>query len=116
MSAVDPFTAPALAPAPAPAPSATAFGSLIDLVRLRIGASSAEVCDACSTINMGSARYCKCCSHKLPGFYVAKGLGTMVSPPWQRLIVPRRASALDFAAFCVVINWLVFVTRFIPVP
>jgi hypothetical protein len=101
----------------APAPSGTAFGSLIDLVRLRIGTGSAEVCDACNTINIGSARYCKCCSHKLAGFYVAKGLGTMPAPQWDGLAVPqRRASALDLAAFFIVINSLVLVTSFIPVP
>ena len=100
----------------APAPSSTAFGSLIDLVRLRISASSAEVCDACNTINLGSARYCKCCSHKLAGFYVAKGLGTMAAPQWDGLAMPRRASALDFVAFFIVINSLVLVTSLIPVP
>ena len=100
----------------APAPSGTAFGSLIDLLRLRIGVGSAEVCDACNTINIGSARYCKCCSHKLAGFYVAKGLGTMPAPQWDGLAVPQRASALDLAAFFIVINSLVLVTNFIPVP
>ena len=100
----------------APAPSGTAFGSLIDLLRLRIGVGSAEVCDACNTINIGSARYCKCCSHKLAGFYVAKGLGTMPAPPWDGLAVPQRASVLDFAAFFIVINSLVLVTSLIPVP
>ena len=94
----------------------TAFASLIDLVRLRAGASSAEVCDACNTINLGSARHCKCCSHKLAGFYVAQGLGTMAAPQWQQLAAPRRASVLDFAAFCLVINSLVLVTRLIPIP
>ena len=101
---------------PAVSSSPTAFGSLIDLVRLRIGASSAEVCDVCNTINLGSARHCKCCSHKLPGFYVAQELGTMAAPQWQQLAAPRRASVLDFAAFCLVINSLVLVTRLIPVP
>ena len=100
----------------APAPPGTAFGSLIDLVRLRVGASSAEVCDACNTINIGSVRYCKCCSHKLAGFYVAKALGTMAAPQWEGLAVPRRASALDFAAFLIVINFLVLVTSLMPVP
>jgi hypothetical protein len=99
-----------------PAPSSTAFGSLIDLMRLRIGASSCEVCDACNTINIGSARYCKCCSHKLAGFYVAKGLGTMPAPRWDGLAVRQRASALDFVAFFIVINSLVLVTSLIPVP
>ncbi|MDN8618856.1 hypothetical protein [Variovorax ginsengisoli] len=93
----------------------TAFGSLIDLVRLRVGASSAEVCDACNTINLGSARYCKCCSHKLAGFYVAKELGTVAASQWDELAVPRRASALDLVAFFVVINSLVILTSWIPV-
>lgn len=93
----------------------TAFASLIDLVRLRAGASSAEVCDACSTINIGSARYCKCCSHKLTGFYLAKEPGTAAASQWDELAAPRRASALDFAAFFLVINSLVIVTSLIPV-
>lgn len=92
----------------------TAFGSLIDLVRLRMGASSAEVCNACNTINIGSARYCKCCSHKLTGFYLAKELGTVAASQWDELAVPRRASAVDFAAFFLVINSLVIVTSLIP--
>ena len=93
----------------------TAFGSLIDLVRLQVGASSAEVCDACNTINLGSARYCKCCSHKLAGFYVAKELGTVAASQWDELAVPRRASAVDLVAFFVVINSLVILTSWIPV-
>jgi len=47
---------------------AVAFGSLVDLARLQVGTPSAEICDACNTINMGSARFCKWCSHKLPAF------------------------------------------------
>ena len=93
----------------------TAFASLIDLVRLRVGASSAEVCDACNTINLGSARYCKCCSHKLAGFYVAKELGTVAASQWDELAVPRRASAVDLVAFFLVINSLVILTSLIPV-
>jgi hypothetical protein len=93
----------------------TAFGSLIDLVRLRVGASTAEVCDACNTINLGSARYCKCCSHKLPCFYVAKELGTVTASRWDELAVPRRASTVDLVAFFLVINSLVILTSWIPV-
>ena len=98
-----------------PAAQFTAFGSLIDLVRLRVGASSAEVCDACNTINLGSARHCKCCSHKLPCFYAAKELGTVAASQWDELAVPRRASAMDLVAFFVVINSLVILTSWIPV-
>ncbi|MEJ8850641.1 hypothetical protein [Variovorax rhizosphaerae] len=46
-----------------------AFGSLLDLARLRIGGASAETCDACNTINPVHARACKCCAHKLPAFH-----------------------------------------------
>jgi hypothetical protein len=55
--------------------SAIAFGNLIDLARLQTGTTSAEICEACSTINMGSAQFCKCCSHKLPAFYAARNSG-----------------------------------------
>lgn len=52
---------------------AVAFGTLVDLARLRLGISSVEICDACNTINIGSPRYCKGCWHKLPAFYVDTG-------------------------------------------
>lgn len=102
--------------------SAVAFRSLVDLAWLQVGTSSAEICDACNTINIGSARYCKCCSHKLPAFYAAtkdnaKGLGVRDSVlPWHSLRMPDRASMTDFAAFSVVINLLVVITASIPAP
>lgn len=95
--------------------SSVAFGNLIDLARLQAG-TSAEICEACSTINMGSARFCKCCSHKLPAFYASRDSGKKVAPPRKPRIVPKRAWALDFAAFWLVINSLVIVTKFIPMP
>lgn len=49
----------------------SAFATLVDLARLRAGSAPAEVCAVCSTINMDSARQCKCCAHKLPAFYSA---------------------------------------------
>jgi hypothetical protein len=55
--------------APTPGFADSAFGNLVDLARLRAGTAHAEVCDVCNTINMGSARLCKCCAHKLPAFY-----------------------------------------------
>ncbi|MDM0015483.1 hypothetical protein QTH87_23775 [Variovorax sp. J22P168] len=88
------------------------FGSAIDLIRLRLGTGAPEVCEACSTLNMGSARFCKCCSHKLNGFYLARGLGAVQASQWDELAAPLRASALDFAAFLVVIHSLVFITAF----
>jgi hypothetical protein len=49
----------------------SAFATLLDLARLRAGAGRGEVCEVCSTINMGSAWQCKCCAHKLSAFYAA---------------------------------------------
>ncbi len=93
-----------------------AFGSIVDLARMQIGSPSAEVCDACSTINARSARFCKCCSHKLPAFYAvgngAKRRHRTVSI-WPVLDAPERAWAIDFAAFSVVIGSLVVVTAYI---
>ncbi|MDM0075438.1 hypothetical protein QTH90_13640 [Variovorax sp. J2P1-59] len=107
---------------PAGTPRAVAFGSLVDLARLQVGTPSAEICDACNTINIGSARYCKCCSHKLPAFYAATKDNTKGSSvrdavfPWHSLGMPDRASMMDFAAFAVVINLLVVITASIPIP
>jgi hypothetical protein len=102
--------------------SAVAFGSLVDLARLQVGSPPAEICEACNTINMGSARYCKCCSHKLPAFYAANkedktGLRLRDAVlPWHLLAMPDRASLMDFVAFSVVINLLVVITAYIPIP
>ena len=98
---------------------AVAFGSLVDLARLQVGTPSVEICDACNTINMGSARLCKCCSHKLPASYAptkdtTKGeRGTPL--PWHSLAMVNRASVMDFVAFAVVINLLVLITASIPI-
>ena len=96
-----------------------AFGSIVDLARMQIWSPSAEVCDACNTINASSARFCKCCSHKLPAFYAvgsgAKRVRHAVST-WPILRTPERAWAIDFAAFSVVIGSLVIVTAFISIP
>jgi hypothetical protein len=54
--------------------SADASASLIDLARLRFGAPSVDICDVCHTVNLNSARLCKCCAHKLPAFYVNEAL------------------------------------------
>lgn len=107
---------------PAGTPRAVAFGSLVDLARLQVGTPSAEICDACNTINMGSARHCKCCSHKLPAYYAAnkntaKGPGIRDAVfPWHSLGMLDRASVMDFTAFAVVINLLVVITASIPIP
>ena len=98
--------------------SPEAFGNLVDFARLQMGSPSAEICDACNTINIGSARHCKCCARKLPAFYAA------VDRPkesrasvllWQSLGLSERASVMDFAAFSVVINVLIVITASIPI-
>jgi hypothetical protein len=96
--------------------SAIAFGNLIDLARLQTGTTSAEICEACSTINMGSAQFCKCCSHKLPAFYAARNSGEQLPQPKPPRGIPKRAWAMDFVAFWLVINSLVIITKFIPIP
>jgi hypothetical protein len=96
--------------------SSVAFGNLIDLARLQAG-TSAEICEACSTINTGCALFCKCCSHKLPAFYAARrNSGAQVPPPKPPRDISKRAWAMDFVAFWIVINSLVFITKFIPIP
>ena len=60
---------------PLGSPGAVAFGTLVDFARLRVGTPLAEICDMCNTINMGSARHCKCCAHKLPAFYAYQECG-----------------------------------------
>jgi hypothetical protein len=98
------------------ASSSIAFGNLIDLARLQAGTTSAEICDACSTINMGTAQFCKCCSRKLPAFYAARNPGEQIPQPKPPRRVGKRAWVLDFLAFWVVINSLVVITKFIPIP
>lgn len=96
-----------------------ALGSLVDLARLQVGNPSAAICDACSTIDIGSACYCKSCSHKLPAFDTAKedtGVLRDKEFSWHALGMPERASVMDFAAFSVVINLLVVITALIPAP
>jgi hypothetical protein len=101
---------------PPATPSGVAFGNLIDLARVQTGMTSAEICEACSTINMGSARFCKCCSHKLPAFYASRNSGEQVPQSKPSRFIRKRAWAVDFVAFWVVINSLVIITKFIPVP
>ena len=87
-------------------PSDVAFGNLIDLAMLRTGAVSVEVCEACNTINLGAARFCKGCSHKLPAFYGATPAGEPSAPPDGWSAARRRGWTWDLAAFWLVINSL----------
>ncbi|OUM00116.1 hypothetical protein [Variovorax sp. JS1663] len=91
-----------------------AFGSLLDLAMLRTGAVSAEVCEVCSTINLGSAHFCKGCNHKLPAYYVADLDDASVTKPGTGLARHGWARAWDLAAFWVVINSLAGATMLVP--
>jgi hypothetical protein len=59
---------------------AVAFGSLLDLVRLRSEPAQAEVCEACQTINAQHARFCKGCDGKLPAYFAMADSETHPSP------------------------------------
>ena len=73
--------------APARGVPDNAFGNLIDLARLRAGTSAnAEVCEVCNTINMDSARLCKCCAHKLPAFYASANPPSLLQRIARRFI------------------------------
>jgi hypothetical protein len=91
-----------------------AFGSLIDLAMLRTGAVSAEVCELCSTINLGSAHFCKGCNHKLTAYYVAELDDASFTKPSTGLARHGWARAWDLAAFWVVIHSLAGATVFLP--
>jgi hypothetical protein len=87
-------------------PSDVAFGSLIDLAMVRTGAVSVEICEACSTINLGGARLCKGCSHKLPAFYGEQPARETAVPLGEARMALRRGWTWDLAAFWLVINSL----------
>ena len=107
---------------PAATQPAVAFANFVDLARLQLGRSSAEICDACNTVNLGSARHCKGCAHKLPAYYAAAEEETQhhrvrdaAALLWQSLHIRDRASMTDFAVFSVVVNLLVVVFEFTPI-
>ena len=91
-----------------------AFGSLFDLAMLRTGAVSAEVCEVCRTINLGSAHFCKGCNHKLPAYYVADLDDTSVTKPGAGLARHGWARAWDLAAYWVVVHSLAGATVLLP--
>ncbi|GAA4357718.1 hypothetical protein GCM10023165_51980 [Variovorax defluvii] len=91
-----------------------AFGNLIDIAMLRTGAVSAEVCEACSTINLGASRFCKGCNHKLPAYYVAELDDNSIANPGTGVVRHGWARAWDLAAFWVVINSLAGATVLVP--
>jgi len=72
------------------------FGNVFDLVMARTGAMRVEICEMCSTINLGAAHFCKGCSHKLPAFYAAERASGGVAPPDHQQ-PPVRESAWAYA-------------------
>ena len=48
---------------------AIAFGDLLDLARFHKEIFPNEICDVCQTINLGSRRFCKGCTGRLPAYY-----------------------------------------------
>lgn len=61
--------------------SDSAFGNVFDLVMARTGVMRFEICEMCSTINLGAAHFCKGCSHKLPASYAAECASKRVVTP-----------------------------------
>jgi hypothetical protein len=92
------------------------FGNLMDMALLRTGLGPTEICEACSTINLGSARFCKGCSHKLPAFYEDERAfePTFVSTH-QRPAALTRAWTWDLGAFWLVVNLLAGITALMPI-
>ena len=60
--------------------SDAAFGNVFDLVMARTGLMRFEICEMCSTINLGAAHFCKGCSHKLPASYAVERASKRVVP------------------------------------
>ncbi len=82
---------------------AVAFGSLLDLVRLRSEPAQAEVCEACQTINARHARFCKGCDGKLPAYFATVDAETHPSP-----LIPGdddQAGRSRYAVFALIGLW-----------
>lgn len=97
-------------------PPGVVYGNLMDLALLRTGLGSTEICEACSTINLGSARFCKGCTHKLPAFYDDERAfePTFLSGRQQPgSLLPTRT--LDLGAFWLVVNLLAGITALVPI-
>jgi len=93
-----------------PRPLDIAFGSLIDLAMMRTGAVSVEVCEVCHTINLGAARLCKGCNHKLPAFYGEAAAEETALPESRPSFAHKHGWTWDLAAFWLVVNSLAGVT------
>ena len=96
-----------------------AFGSMLDLARLQVGSASAQTCDACNTINLQHAHFCKCCAHKLPAFYASSRQGRKENADSalqgrQAPFGTRQTWGLLFAYFSFFLRSLLVVTRIQP--
>ena len=107
---------------PAAARTGCSFASLVDLARMQFGTSQVEICDACNTVNLGSAHHCKGCAHKLPAYYAwceeepkLPRLEESTLPLHRKWSLANRTSFNDFAAFALVVNLLVMVAEFVPI-
>jgi len=90
------------------------FANLIDLAQARTGLDSTEICEACSTVNLGAARFCKTCSHKLPAFYAARSTFD-ATLQWPQRPTSLRSWTWDLGAFWLVITILAGATAWVPV-
>src|SRR5215207_1096979 len=64
-----------------PGPAAgVVFGSLLDLARFHGEPVEGEVCEACQTINLRHARFCKSCHGKLPAYFALAEEAPLASP------------------------------------
>jgi hypothetical protein len=95
-----------------------AYGSIVNLAMLRSGAVSAEgceICEACSTVNVGAGRFCKGCNHKLPACYAAglddRAYVQSTPAPFRH----RWNRAWDSAAYWMVMNALAGATVLLPI-
>lgn len=80
-----------------------AFGSLLDLMRLRSEPAQAEVCEACQTINARHARFCKGCDGKLPAYFATVDGEPHPSP--LMMGHDARARSSRYALFALVGLW-----------
>jgi hypothetical protein len=67
---------------------AIAFGDLLDLARWR-SQSPRSVCEACQTINLGSRRYCKGCTGRLPAYYATSENAALQQAARQGLVATQ---------------------------
>ncbi|KWT68263.1 hypothetical protein APY03_7095 [Variovorax sp. WDL1] len=88
----------------------------MDMALLHTGLGSTEICEACSTINIASARFCKGCTHKLATFYDDERAfePTFLTARQQpgSLVLAR---TLDLVAFWLVLNLLAGITALVPI-